>query len=47
VPLALVSDIPGSDVLFVDPGSVRDNGAYAVLTGGSVEFRRAPSLSAS
>jgi len=28
--------------LFVNPGSVRDNGAYAVLTGGSVEFRRAP-----
>jgi len=33
--------------LFVNPGSVRDNGAYAVLTGGSVEFRRAPSQNAS
>jgi predicted phosphodiesterase len=28
--------------LFVNPGSVRDNGAYAIVTGGSVEFRRAP-----
>jgi len=28
--------------LYVNPGSVRDNGAYAVVTGGSVEFRRAP-----
>ncbi len=27
--------------LYVNPGSVRDNGAYAVVTGGSVEFRRA------
>jgi putative phosphoesterase len=27
--------------LFVNPGSVGDNGAYAILTGGSVEFRRA------
>jgi predicted phosphodiesterase len=27
--------------LFVNPGSVRDNGAYAIVTGGSVEFRRA------
>jgi putative phosphoesterase len=26
--------------LFVNPGSVRDEGAYAVVTGGSVEFRR-------
>ena len=33
--------------LFVNPGSVRDNGAYAVLTGGSVEFRRAASQNAS
>ena len=28
--------------LFVNPGSVRDDGAYAIVTGGSVEFRRAP-----
>ena len=27
--------------LFVNPGSVRDEGAYAIVTGGSVEFRRA------
>ena len=27
--------------LFVNPGSVRDDGAYAIVTGGSVEFRRA------
>jgi putative phosphoesterase len=33
--------------LFVNPGSVRDNGAYAIITGGSVEFRRAASQSAS
>jgi predicted phosphodiesterase len=33
--------------LFVNPGSVRDNGAYAVVTGGSVEFRSAPSQSGS
>jgi predicted phosphodiesterase len=26
--------------LFVNPGSVRDEGAFAVVTGGSVEFRR-------
>jgi predicted phosphodiesterase len=26
--------------LFVNPGSVRDEGAYAIITGGSVEFRR-------
>jgi predicted phosphodiesterase len=26
--------------LFVNPGSVRDDGAYAIVTGGSVEFRR-------
>jgi hypothetical protein len=34
VPLALVSDF--------NPGSVRDDGAYAIVTGGSVEFRKAP-----
>jgi predicted phosphodiesterase len=28
--------------LFVNPGSVRDDGAYAIVTGGSVEFRKAP-----
>jgi predicted phosphodiesterase len=28
--------------LFVNPGSVRDDGSYAVVTGGSVEFRKAP-----
>lgn len=28
--------------LFVNPGSVRDDGAYAVVTCGSVEFRKAP-----
>ena len=28
--------------LFVNPGSVRDEGAYAIITGGSVEFRRTP-----
>jgi predicted phosphodiesterase len=28
--------------LFVNPGSVRDEGAYAIVTAGSVEFRRAP-----
>ena len=28
--------------LFVNPGSVRDEGAYAIVTGGSVEFRRTP-----
>jgi predicted phosphodiesterase len=28
--------------LYVNPGSVRDNCAYAVVTRGSVEFRRAP-----
>jgi predicted phosphodiesterase len=28
--------------LFVNPGSVRDEAAYAIVTGGSVEFRRAP-----
>ena len=33
--------------LFVNPGSVRDNGAYAIITGGSVEFRRAASPSVS
>ena len=33
--------------LFVNPGSVRDEGAYAIVTGGSVEFRREPWLSAS
>src|ERR1700730_14611892 len=33
--------------LFVNPGSVRDNGAYAIVTGGSVEFRRAPWQTAS
>jgi len=27
--------------LFVNPGSVRDDGAYAIVTGGSVEFRKA------
>jgi predicted phosphodiesterase len=27
--------------LYVNPGSVRDNSAYAIVTGGSVEFRRA------
>jgi predicted phosphodiesterase len=27
--------------LFVNPGSVGDEGAYAIVTGGSVEFRRA------
>jgi predicted phosphodiesterase len=27
--------------LFVNPGSVRDEGAFAIVTGGSVEFRRA------
>jgi predicted phosphodiesterase len=27
--------------LFVNPGSVRDERAYAIVTGGSVEFRRA------
>ena len=27
--------------LFVNPGSVRDEGAYAIVTGASVEFRRA------
>ena len=33
--------------LFVNPGSVRDEGAYAIVTGGSVEFRRAAWPSAS
>jgi predicted phosphodiesterase len=33
--------------LFVNPGSVRDEGAYAIVTGGSVEFRRVPWQSAS
>jgi predicted phosphodiesterase len=33
--------------LFVNPGSVRDEGAYAVVTGGSVEFRRTPWQNAS
>jgi len=33
--------------LFVNPGSVRDDGSYAVVTGGSVEFRKVPSPSAS
>jgi predicted phosphodiesterase len=28
--------------LFVNPGSVRDEGAYAIVTAGSVEFRRTP-----
>jgi predicted phosphodiesterase len=28
--------------LFVNPGSVRDDGAYAIVTGGSVEFRSTP-----
>jgi predicted phosphodiesterase len=28
--------------LYVNPGSVRDDGAYAIVTGGSVEFRKAP-----
>ena len=28
--------------LFVNPGSVRDDGSYALVTGGSVEFRKAP-----
>ena len=28
--------------LFVNPGSVRDDGSYAIVTGGSVEFRKAP-----
>jgi predicted phosphodiesterase len=28
--------------LFVNPGSVRDEGAFAIVSGGSVEFRRAP-----
>jgi predicted phosphodiesterase len=27
--------------LFVNPGSVRDDGAYAIVTGGSIEFRKA------
>jgi predicted phosphodiesterase len=27
--------------LFVNPGSVRDDGAYAIVTGGAVEFRKA------
>ena len=33
--------------LFVNPGSVRDEGAYAIVTGGSVEFRRTPWQNAS
>jgi predicted phosphodiesterase len=33
--------------LFVNPGSVRDEGAFAIVTGGSVEFRRTPWLNAS
>jgi len=33
--------------LFVNPGSVRDNAAYAIVTGGSIEFRRAPWQNAS
>jgi predicted phosphodiesterase len=33
--------------LFVNPGAVRDDRAYAIVTGGSVEFRRAPWQSAS
>ena len=33
--------------LFVNPGSVRDDGAYAIVTGGSVEFRKAPWQNAS
>ncbi len=28
--------------LFVNPGSVRDEGGFAIVTGGSVEFRRTP-----
>jgi predicted phosphodiesterase len=28
--------------LFVNPGSLRDDASYAVVTGGSVEFRKAP-----
>jgi predicted phosphodiesterase len=28
--------------LYVNPGSIRDDGAYAIVTGGSVEFRKAP-----
>ncbi len=28
--------------LFVNPGSVRDEGSFAIVTGGSVEFRRTP-----
>jgi predicted phosphodiesterase len=33
--------------LFVNPGSVRDDGSYAVVTGGSIEFRKAPWQNAS
>jgi predicted phosphodiesterase len=33
--------------LFVNPGSVRDDGAYAIVTGGSIEFRKAPWQNAS
>jgi predicted phosphodiesterase len=33
--------------LFVNPGSVRDDGSYAVVTGASVEFRKAPCQSVS
>jgi predicted phosphodiesterase len=33
--------------LFVNPGSVRDDGSYAIVTGGSVEFRKAPWQNAS
>jgi len=33
--------------LYVNPGAVMDDRAYAIITGGSVEFRRAPSPSAS
>jgi predicted phosphodiesterase len=33
--------------LYVNPGAVMDDRAYTIITGGSVEFRRAPSPSAS
>ena len=33
--------------LYVNPGAVMEDRAYAIVTGGSVEFRRAPSPSAS
>jgi len=33
--------------LFVNPGSVRDDRAYAIVTGASIEFRKAPCQNAS